>query len=215
MGRITAPNLTTGEGGVAGKYTDGQLARAIRHGVGADGKSLAFMPSRDYFWLPDDDLGALVSWIRSVPPVDGAPPPIALGVLPRVLDRLDVFPVDAAGRIDHDGPRPVVPAPSSEPEYGRFLAISCSGCHGESFTGGPIPGAPPSLPPASNLTRHGDGLETWSRGDFAAALRSGVRPDGTALDPFMPVKVTKHLTDSEIDALWAYFGSLPPGPTGT
>ena len=58
MGRsasCTRPNLTTGKGGVGKQYSDAQLARVIRHGIKADGKSLRFMPAQDFAWWPDAD----------------------------------------------------------------------------------------------------------------------------------------------------------------
>ena len=49
----------------------------------------------------------------------------------------------------------------------------------------------------------------WTREDFYRALRLGLRPDGSSIDPSMPWKLTAHMTDTELDALWSYFQSLP------
>ncbi|HEX6576503.1 MAG TPA: hypothetical protein VF042_16160, partial [Gemmatimonadaceae bacterium] len=43
--RLTSSNLTKGKGGIGGTYTDDDWVRAIRYGIGRDGKSLLFMPS--------------------------------------------------------------------------------------------------------------------------------------------------------------------------
>ena len=62
LGDVPAPNLTSGRGGVAGRYSDGQLARLLRHGVRSSGNSLRFMPAQDTSWLPDDDVQAVISF---------------------------------------------------------------------------------------------------------------------------------------------------------
>ena len=85
------------------------------------------------------------------------------------------------------------------------------------FSGGPIAGGDPSWPPARNLTPHETGLAGWTYDDFIRALREGVRPDGTALQPPMSLLVTpaQQMKDVELQALWMYLQSLPPTPTGT
>jgi mono/diheme cytochrome c family protein len=89
----------------------------------------------------------------------------------------------------------------------------CAGCHGERFGGGPIPGAPPSWKPAANLTP--TGLGHYSAEDFVRALRTAVRPDGSTIDPSMPVaSITRHMDDLELRALYAYLRTLPPRPYG-
>jgi eukaryotic-like serine/threonine-protein kinase len=92
------------------------------------------------------------------------------------------------------------------PSCGALLARGCGGCHGETFSGGKIPGAPASLPVPLNLTRDATGLGGWSEADFATAVRTGVRPDGTELLEFMPR--IPGLTDMEITALWTYLESI-------
>ena len=71
---------------------------------------------------------------------------------------------------------------------------------------------PPDWPPARNLTSAGD-LAQWSEADFIRVLQTGTRPDGTKLNPVMPLAFGK-MTDLEHKALWAFLKSLPPVPTG-
>ena len=59
FGRVVASNLTSGKGGIGGRYTDVDFVRAIRHGVGDDGKGLVIMPSNYFTKMGDNDLGAL------------------------------------------------------------------------------------------------------------------------------------------------------------
>ena len=83
IGVMIGPNLTTGQGGVGADYTDGELARAIRYGIGRDGQTLLFMPSEEHNWWPDSDLQAVISYVRSVPPVDRTMDPASVGVVGR------------------------------------------------------------------------------------------------------------------------------------
>ena len=44
-------------------------------------------------------------------------------------------------------------------------------------------------------------------------MRTGTRPDGSELHPLMPWREFGTMTDTELDALWAHFGTLPPAPS--
>ena len=70
IGYIPAPNLTAGVGGVGAAYSAEDWARAIRHGVAADGRAIVVMPSEHYAHYGDDDLGDLIAYLQSVPAVD-------------------------------------------------------------------------------------------------------------------------------------------------
>jgi hypothetical protein len=211
LGMFTGPNISNGSLGIA--YSDGELARLIRHGVKLDGRSVRFMPVQDFRWLPDDDMSALISYLRSTPPVDRPNGPTEFTTLGKVLDRRGAFTIDVARRIDHARVE-TPPAPSPTAAYGRFLANACTGCHGDHLSGGRIPGAPTSLPIPSDLTPHDEGLARWTFDDFDRALTSGLKPDGRAIDPFMPIESLKHLDATEKQALWAYLRELPSRPLG-
>ena len=126
VGTFTAPNITST--GLGGTYSDGELARLILHGVRRDGTSVRFMPSNELSWLPDEDVTAIISYVRSMPPVEKPNGPLEIGILGKVLDRHDLFALDVARRIDHVN-RPTVPAPAPTAAYGEFLAKTCVGCH--------------------------------------------------------------------------------------
>lgn len=207
------PNITAGKNGTLGRYSDAQLARLIRNGVKADGTSVRFMPSVDWQWWPKDDLTALVSYLRSMPPADGPEGVVTIGTLGKVLDRLEQFPLDQARRIDHakQWPTPVI-APDAA--YGASIAKLCQGCHGEGLSGGPIPGAPPDMPVPQNLTHHETGMKDWSFEDFDKLMRTGVRKNGQQVAEMMPIVVTKNFDETEMKALWAYLREAPPKPSG-
>jgi cytochrome c553 len=199
FGRLAAANLTPGRGGI-GDYSDADLERAIRHGVGRGGRPLVFMPAEAYSVLSDGDLAALLGYLRALPPVDRTAPPPRIGPLPRVLYLVGNFPLLAVEVIDHSARR-ADPDPADTVEYGRYLATigGCRSCHGMSLKGDANPDAP-----AIDRER----LAAWTEADLFRALREGRRPDGTVLDPEkMPWVRSGQMTDDEIRAVWRYLRS--------
>jgi cytochrome c553 len=213
IGTAIYPNITAGKNGALAQYTDGELARLIRHGIKKDGTTVRFMPSGDYQWWPIEDLTALISYLRTVPAVDSGAYVSEFTTFAKVLDRLDMFTLDIARRIDHDKkwPAPVV-APTVE--YGASIAMLCSGCHGPGLTGGPIPGAPPDFPVPQNLTPHETGLSAWTYEDFDKLMKTGIRKNGQKCAEMMPIDITRNFDETELKALWAYLRSVPPKPFG-
>jgi hypothetical protein len=211
VGKFSAPNITPA--GLGAVYSDGELFRLLRHGIKKDGRGVRFMPVQDASWLPDSDVVAMISYLRTVPAVDKANGAIEIGPLGKVLDRRNMFALDVARRIDHERAE-IAPPPAPTKEYGRFVARLCTGCHGEHLSGGPIPGAPPSVPTPLNLTPDPSGLAGWAYDDFAKLLDTGVRKNGKKLDPFMPLGAFSKYDDTERRALWAYLQSVSPTPAG-
>jgi cytochrome c553 len=216
VGVIANANLTGGEGSEVVDYTSEDWARSIRHGVGPDGKPLIIMPSQQHYAMSDEDLGALLAYIQSLPPVDNELPELKLSLFPRLM--YVAGPMDflvPAELIDHEAPRPTAPERGVSAEYGAYLAGLCSLCHGPGFSGGPLPGTPPDDPPALNLTPAG-ALQHWTFEEFLAAMRTGVTPDGRQLrDEFMPYQsLFGDMTDEEWEAIWLYLQTLPPREYG-
>jgi mono/diheme cytochrome c family protein len=213
VARLSGFNLTGGAGGVGGTLSDADWERAIRHGVAPDGRKLLFMPSHEFAELNDDDIGAVVAYIKQVPKVNRMVPPQRVGPIARVLylrGQMDLLPGEL---VDHGAAHPAVVAPGATPEYGNYLSTSCKGCHGKTFSGGPIPGAPPSLGVPANITPTGIGR--YSASEFATVLRTGRRPDGSMVDTtVMPVRNTRNLDDTELAALYAFLKTVPPKPFG-
>ncbi|CAN5843547.1 hypothetical protein BH23GEM6_BH23GEM6_09920 [soil metagenome] len=207
---ISASNLTGGSGGIGGRYSEADWDRAIRHGIGANGRALAVMPSREYFGLSDEDVTALIAYLRSITPVDRELPARKIGPLGRTLYVAGLLPAFAAESIDHAAIRSAAPPEGETIEYGRYLAMICAGCHGSDMAGGKASG-PPGSPVAANITPHGvAGIGAWTEADFFTALREGQRPDGTEIRAeFMPWPAFGHMNDSEIRALWMYLRTLP------
>ncbi len=214
VGTIYAPNLTRGAGGLGASRSDADLVHAIRHGLGPGGRKLVMMPSRDWYDMSDDDVAAIVAFVRSVPAVDGTLPTTVIKPLGRVLYLAGQLPLADAEEIDHAPRMRAQPVRGATAEYGAYLANigGCTGCHGPGLSGGQVPGTPPEFKPASNLTP--EGLGHYTEADFFRALREGRKPDGTAIDPFMPWGLTKLMTDDDTRALWRYLMSVPRKPFG-
>lgn len=209
------PNLTSGAGGVGATNTEDDWVRAIRHGVGHDGRGLILMPSRVWYYLSDEDLADLIAYLKSLPPVDNELPKTDLGPMGRVMMTLGQLPPELskpdATVIDHDGPRPVAPQPGVTLEYGAYLTRPCTLCHGVNFNGQTIRTDAEYLAP--NLTPGGE-LHFWSEEDFTKTLRTGVTPGGKQLKSAMPWKYFGQMTDDEMKAVWLYLQSLPALPQG-
>jgi cytochrome c553 len=211
VGTIANANLTRGQGSEVADYTTEDWVRAIRHGIGRDGKPLLIMPSQQHYAMSDEDLGALLAYIQSLPPVDNELPDLELALFPRLM--YVAGPMDflvPTEFIDHDAPRPPAPERGATAEYGEYLAGLCTVCHGPGFSGGPIPGTPPDDPPALNLTPAGE-IGAWSFEEFLTAMRTGVTPSGRQLrDEYMPYQsLFGDMTDEEWEAIWLYLQSLP------
>ncbi len=213
MGRIHGPNLTRGRGSVITKFEDTDWVRSIRHGINPGGRGLFLMPSEEYAHFSDADLGNVIAFLKTVPPVDRDPVPFSFGPVTR--GRLASGKMKLAAEvIDHPNVNPVAPVKAATVEYGRYLAHGCAGCHGRNFSGGKIEAGPPDWPLARNLTLHPSGnLSRWTEVDFMRAIREGRRPDGSEISPVMP-RGFGGMDDEELRALYLFFRSLPPLATG-
>ena len=210
IGTVAGPNLTRGRGGRA--YEPLDYVRAIRRGVKRDSTSLIVMPSEVFTHLTQQDLAAVVAFLMNAKPVDREVPKSGFGPLGRAFLATGKMNILVAGKTPHLTPVESVPIGATA-AYGKYIAdiSGCHGCHGYALSGGRVAG-PPGLPPASNLTPAGIG--TWTEADLARALREGKRPDGTALNEFMPWKVFRGMTDAEVHAIWLYLRSVPAKESG-
>ena len=205
IGYIPAPNLTSGQGGIGGAYSNANWAGAIRHGVAADGRTLVIMPSYHYANYSDSDLGALIAYLKSVPPVDNDLGPRKLSFTGAIIFGVLAYGDWAVSQIDHAAVGGEGPAAAPSPQYGEYLVAtaSCGSCHGEDLAGNPGNDSPKG----PNLTPGGE-LATWTEADFFTALRTGQTPDGRELSAEMPWRGYAQMTDTELGALWAYLQSL-------
>lgn len=208
---VAAPNIS-----MAGKlkeYSDAELHRLLVHGIKRDGTSVLFMNAADWRWWPDEDVMALVGYLRTRPAVDKPSQQSTVGALGKILDQTDKLPLSVARRAQAT-PRVVAAEPKPDADYGKNLGALCMGCHGPTLSGGPIPGAPPDMPVPANITLHETGIKHYDFAKFEKLMREAKKPDGSDLNPFMPVRDLKHMDDVEMKALWAFLQSVPPKPFG-
>ena len=206
FGKIAPANLTSGLGGIGGSFTDDDYIRAIRHGIGMDNQALTIMPAEEYNRISDDDLGATIAYLKTLPPVDNEVGESGLGPLGRTLASF-VGGLIPASLIDHEAQRPQSPAVGVTAEYGEYLSNICTVCHGEGLSGSRVPGN--DRVKAPDITMSGD-IGSWTKSQFLDAIRSGNTPRGNLLDPrFMPWNRFTQMTNDELDAIWLYLESLP------
>lgn len=213
---VVSPNITRGENGVVAGYTTQDWVRTLRHGVKPDGHPIRIMPSDEYTRLTNDDIGAIISYAKALAPLPGQPKVIQFPLPVKVLYALGVVK-DAEEKIDHHTqPTSAVPADVSV-KHGAYVANMCMGCHGPQLSGGAVPGGPPSWPAAANLTPGaGSVLPRYPTVEaFIAMMRSGKRPDGSAVSDAMPFPSLKALDDQELQSLYVYFHALPAVAAGS
>ncbi|MCC7404435.1 MAG: c-type cytochrome [Bdellovibrionales bacterium] len=203
IGKIWGSNITPA---ALKDWSNEEVANAIRYGIGRDGKPLVLMPSHEYQNLSVEDIGAMVAYLRMIPPVERENEPIEIGPLAKILFNLGRMPnlvPFASGMVRTDLPKVTKPAEEPTAEFGKYLVTTaCTGCHGETMAGGAIPGAPPDWPDASDLSS--DALKSWSEDKFIQSIRSGISRGGQPLRPPMPVEAMKQMSDVELKAIWAY-----------
>lgn len=219
FGRLAAPNLTKGKGGIGKELDVEAIVRAVRHGVGTDGRALIVMPAAWLRNLSDEDLGDVVAYVKSVPPLNRRVPESKAGPIARILFATGQFQILNAELIDQNampaGSRQAAPKAGVTKAYGKYLVDvgSCRDCHKEDLAGGPNGGAPPGTPDAPDLTKVGRAMREWTFAEFAQTLRTGTRPNGTELNEFMPWKYIGRDTATELKAIWLYLRTVPPKKT--
>jgi mono/diheme cytochrome c family protein len=206
IGRLVASNLTQGTGGLPVGYDVSDWLAALRHGVHQDGKPLIFMPSHETTMLSQQDIAALIAYCRQIPKVDNVLPENNLGPVAVIMSYLDKMPLLSVEKIDHNRPM-VARADSTEgAAQGKYLAVSCSGCHRDNFKGGePLA---PGFPPVPDITRAGH-VGKWTKAQFITTLTSGKTPEGHVLkNEDMPWKMTAQYTRGELSSLYDYLQSI-------
>jgi len=219
LGKIYSANLTPdGDTGI-GRRSDAELARILRYGVRADGR--AAIPLMEFHDLSDQDIVAVISYLRSTAPYRSPARDHELTVLGKAVMAFAVTPKAPART-----PAPRSPARDQPSvERGDYLAnsvSSCVGCHTDrnlqdgSFVGPRFAGGmhmdvaadptrvyvPPNLTPDANTGRSGQ----WSEDVFVARFRQGELVDGTP----MPWGAYARMTESDVRSVYRYLRTLPP-----
>jgi len=212
---LTAPNLTPDAETGAGSWTDDTLARAIREGIGHDGRALfPLMPYANFAKMSDEDLASVITYIRSLPAVRRTHPKTAIP-----------FPVS---RLIYSAPQPIegtVAAPDvGTPEQrGQYLVTlaSCADCHtpmvqgqlveGMAFAGGNVfkYGDARAVRASANLTPAPNGIPYYNEALFLETIRTG-RVRDRKISDVMPWAHYRNMTDEDLKSIFAYLQTLKP-----
>jgi hypothetical protein len=209
---MTAPNITPDRDTGAGTWTDDMLARAIREGIGHDGRALfPLMPYHQYKYMSDEDLASVVVYIRSLKPLTRRLPP------PEIP-----FPVN---RFINAVPEPVTsavaaPESSNRVAYGDYLVRlgACRDCHtpvdarnqaipGMEFGGGFVLTGPYGRVASANITPAPSGIPYYNEELFLEAMRTGM-VKARKLHDAMPWIMYRRQTDEDLKSIFAYLRTI-------
>jgi mono/diheme cytochrome c family protein len=212
VGKIYSKNITPDKETGIGNYSDAQIARVLRYSVHANGDPVYdFMPFHN---MSDEDLTAVISYLRAQPPVKNKVPENDLNILGNVVKAFMVKPVGPTGEV------PATVKVDTTASYGKYLTISiaeCNGCHtkrdisgayiGEPFAGGVEfnEGGHKLITP--NLTTDSSSrIYGWTQEDFIKRFRMG------KVIPYspMPWNSFKRMNDDELKAIYNFLKTLPP-----
>lgn len=217
-GNLYTANLTPDTATGIGKFTDGEIARALRYGVARDGHAMFdLMPFHN---VSDEDITAIISYLRSMPPVINEVPPNEFNTMGKIVKAFLLKPVGPDIEVPKTSPKP-----DTTVEYGKYLAESvanCRGCHTErdlktgAFTG-PFYGGGLKVPSEVDLTMmistpnittheiHGR-LGMWNQQDFINRFRQG-RQIKASIMPWGPFS---RMTDTDLIAIYKFLKTVPP-----
>jgi mono/diheme cytochrome c family protein len=212
---VTAPNLTPDPETGIGAWTDDQLARAIREGIGHDGRTLfPIMPYEKFRNMTDEDLASIIVYLRSLPPVVNTLAPSQVPFPVKYLINSVPQPVEA----------PVTADLSTAESRGRYnvevLAV-CGDCHtprdaqgtrvpNMAFAGGtPLPFDGRRTVASANITPAVNGIPYYTEELFLEAIRTG-KVRARPLDEMMPTHYFRNMTDQDLKDIFAYLKTLTP-----
>jgi mono/diheme cytochrome c family protein len=212
-GQVVVPNLTADKETGAGNWTDDQLARSIREGIASDGRTLfPLMPYGHFRALADEDLAAIIVYIRALAPVHNALPQTEIDFPVKYLIRSAPEPVTA----------PVPEVDSADVvKRGEYLVrmASCESCHtpqkrgqgdkSMAFAGGLTFTTPFGIVASNNITPDSSGIPYYDEKLFLEVMRTG-RVRGRVLNSIMPWVAYRNLSDEDLTAMFAYLRSVKP-----
>jgi len=209
---LIAPNITPDKETGAGNWSDDALARAIREGVGHDGRLLhpTIMPYEFYRSMSDEDLASIIVYLRSIPAIRNPLPP------PKVSEDI-VAPY--AIPIYAPVPQPDMSTPTKRGAYLVQLG-ACQWCHtlrdanrkplpGLEFAGGDLITEPDYQVTSANLTSDPSGISYYDEALFLRVMRTG-KVGARKIRSIMPWWYVGQMTDEDLKAIFAYLRTLKP-----
>jgi mono/diheme cytochrome c family protein len=210
-GRLVAPNITPDSETGIGAWTDDQLARAIREGIGRDGNTLfPLMPYSHFRHMTDEDLASVVVYLRSLTPIRNPLPRSEVHFPVKYLVRGVPEPVTEPVQTD-------LSTPVSRGSYLVEIAV-CSECHTAikqgrpamalKYAGGQVFDEPSGKIASSNITPDATGIGDYTEETFFKAMRTGY-VDKRQLNTLMPWQFYAGQTDEDLKDIYAYLKTLP------
>ncbi len=212
-----APNITMDDETGIGTWSDEEIIRGIRDGLRPDGTLVGPpMPSPFYRNISDNDMRAIVAYMRNVGPVANVVPPSEYNIpLPDAWGP----PVGEVPDVSRDDPL----------AYGTYVAVAlghCIECHTpmvqgvHDFTrtneGGRVFENLFDLGftvISANVTPHPElGIGAWTDEEIKTAITQGISRDGREHLPAMAYRYYATLSDEDLDAIIVYLRSVPPSP---
>ena len=217
IAKITSPNLTPDPETGIGNVSDAKLARMLRHNVRSSG--VAAIPFMEFQNLSEEDVTALISFMRSQPPVKNQIPPREFSMLGKTIMSFLIKPSGPDGT-------PPKTSPPAQPtvERGAYLVTSvaaCAGCHTQrsqkdgsylapKLSGGnPMQGedgksyTPPNITPDPK-TGH---IYNWTEDQFVQRFRAGPL---NGAGSHMPWRAFARMSDDDLRAIFRYLKTVPP-----
>lgn len=219
LGTFYTSNITPDSATGIGRYSDRELARALRHGIGRSGESL--LPFMKYQNMSDDDIRDVISYLRSTRPVRNKVPDNNVTIMGNVVKAFLLKPVGPSGNVPH------TVTPDTTAVYGKYLVTKitqCAGCHsqhdgvgnvvGAEFAGGsPMAraGSNVELTPPNLTTDSSSRIFSWSQRDFIKRFRMG------RVNPYseMPWPSYSTMSDVELKAVYNYLKTIKPAKTAS
>jgi mono/diheme cytochrome c family protein len=217
---LYAKNITPA---AIGSWTDGELLRAVTQGVSRDGTPLfPLMPYPHFGALAEDDVHAVLAYIRTLKAIDFTPQPRTLG-----------FPLNLIVRTIPPGTNThqARPSPDDKLAYGRYMtkAALCSDCHtpidgqgtplpGMEFAGGMEFTETGYRTRSSNITPDANtGIGSWTEQQFIDKFKSFENADDHVLSEAerrqntpMPIKSYAGMTREDLSAIYTYLRTVKP-----
>ncbi len=205
--RLAPPNITPDKETGAGTWTDDMLARAIREGVGHDGRALSgAMPYNNFKRLSDEDLASVIVYLRSLPPVHHVVPPTKISADERSGTEKSLRPIIASV---------FAPDSSDQRKWGAYLVrlAGCADCHTSradycpgAYAGGNLIDHGHGSAFSLNISPDPSGMNYGLEG-FTFVMRTG---KGGTLGNNMPWVIFKNINDNDLKAIYTYLGTIPP-----
>lgn len=209
---LVCPNITPDKETGAGTWTDAQFERAIRHGIGHDGRELfEYMPYPFFRSMTDEDVASVIVYIRSLPPIRNPLPKTKLPFAFKINLHPEMEPL-------------LPPNASAQVRHGWYLVrlSQCNDCHTSAdeqgnaqtdlmFGGGTrLVGAWGDVVSA-NISTHPSGISYYDADMFIKTIRTGRSSGGVRdLNTLMPFSYFRNMTDEDLKSIFAFLQSVKP-----